>query len=50
MHQWVAELKERTDEGAMMVLVANKSDLNEQREVSMEEGMTLASKLEIEYI
>jgi len=29
----VAELKELGDEGVMMMLVANKADLNEKREV-----------------
>lgn len=42
-------LKLRTD-GSQMILVGNKSDLGEERQVSYQEGMLLAEELGLNYI
>lgn len=41
----VESVKENTDEAAHMILVGNKSDLSENRAVSMEEAQELANSL-----
>jgi len=46
---WVDECKNQTAKTIFLVLVGNKSDLKNQREVSFEEGQELADKLGIPF-
>ena len=46
---WVEGFKNETIEKVLIVLVGNKSDLNNKRQVSTEEGQDLADKLGISF-
>ena len=41
---WIEDFKSKADEDAVILLIGNKSDLNEQREVSIEEAEIKAQK------
>lgn len=41
---WVEDCKSNSPKTTMMILVGNKKDLESQRQVSYDEGLTLASK------
>ena len=41
---WIEDFKSKADEDAVILLIGNKSDLNEQREVSIEEAELKAQK------
>ena len=41
---WITECKKIAPETALLVLIGNKNDLNENREVSYNEGLKLAEK------
>eukprot|EP01129_Flabellula_baltica_P002408 TRINITY_DN12217_c0_g1_i1.p1 TRINITY_DN12217_c0_g1~~TRINITY_DN12217_c0_g1_i1.p1 ORF type:complete len:155 (+),score=26.74 TRINITY_DN12217_c0_g1_i1:169-633(+) len=47
--KWYAELERHADFFPQVVIIANKTDLNDERKVSTEEGMTLASRLKCKY-
>ncbi|XP_076645310.1 uncharacterized protein LOC143354830 [Halictus rubicundus] len=42
---WVTELRKNVEESIVMVVIGNKSDLKEQREVDAEEGRAYATKI-----
>ena len=42
--EWIGDCKSQSSESIFMVLVGNKSDLSDKREVSVEEGKELAEK------
>lgn len=44
IQKWMKELKEKADPNIVMILVGNKSDLTEKREVKYEEGMRYSEK------
>lgn len=44
IQSWVEDCKSNSPKSIMMILVGNKKDLQSQRQVSYEEGLTLASK------
>ena len=44
LNNWIEACKNQCDKKICLVLVGNKSDLNEKREVSFEEGQELAEK------
>ena len=46
---WIEECKSQTSKKIFLVLVGNKIDLEEQREVTTEEGQELAEKLGIKF-
>ena len=46
---WIEECKNQSPKTIYMILVGNKSDLNEKREVSKEEGQDLAERYGIEF-
>ncbi|TNV76376.1 hypothetical protein FGO68_gene2425 [Halteria grandinella] len=48
--KWMKELKEHADPNIVMILVGNKSDLKEQREVKHEEGLKFSEKHQIAFI
>ncbi|KAM3146001.1 hypothetical protein pb186bvf_001979 [Paramecium bursaria] len=48
--QWMDEIKKHASEGAVLVLVGNKLDIQDNREVSTVEAQALAQKLNIAYI
>ena len=45
--QWVADLKQLTQEHVKLMLVGNKADMPDKRQVSSEEGESLAKELEL---
>ncbi|ELP95069.1 hypothetical protein EIN_253330 [Entamoeba invadens IP1] len=47
---WTKNVKENADEGYNLMLIGNKSDLEQQRVVSYEEGRELAEKLGIPFL
>ena len=49
INTWIEECKNQTAKTIFLVLVGNKSDLENQREVSVEEGQELAEKLGIPF-
>lgn len=48
--RWLAELKEHSDEKIVVMLVGNKSDLKDEREVSIQEGADAAKKYGLSFI
>ena len=46
---WISDVKEINGENFPMILVGNKIDLNESREVTEEMGYELAEKIQIEF-
>ena len=44
VESWISECKKIAPETVLLVLIGNKSDLNESREVSYEEGLKLTEK------
>ena len=46
---WIEDCKNQCPKTIYMILVGNKSDLNEQREVSKEEGQELANQYGIDF-
>jgi len=48
--KWIAEVRKLATSGVTTVLIANKSDLVEERAVSYEEGEHLAKKLGIKFM
>ena len=46
---WIEECRNRTSKTTFMVLVGNKSDLADKRQVSIEEGQELAEKYEMKF-
>ena len=47
---WMTQVDNNADSGIQRILIANKSDLTYEREVSKKEGETLAQKYGIKYI
>eukprot|EP00415_Alexandrium_ostenfeldii_P003820 UN3820 len=41
LERWLKELRDRTDQDIVVLIVGNKSDLHEQREVSQEDAQAL---------
>ena len=50
VRQWMTEIEKFASESVNKLLVGNKSDLEEQREVTSEEGMELAKKFDIPFL
>ncbi|KAJ5077383.1 ras family-domain-containing protein [Anaeramoeba ignava] len=46
---WLKEIKEYTNENVEMILIGNKCDLEEKREISKEKGKELADELNIPF-
>ena len=46
---WIKECKRHASENVLIVLIGNKCDLNEKRQVTTEEGENLAKKYEISF-
>ena len=46
---WIKECKSNASENVLIVLIGNKCDLNEKRQVTTEEGENLAKKYEISF-
>ena len=49
INTWIEECKNQTAKTILLVLVGNKLDLSDQRQVSVEEGQELADKLGIPF-
>lgn len=50
VRKWICELKDNTDKNIAIILVGNKCDLIEKREVSEIEGVSIAKELKIGFI
>ena len=48
--RWLSELREKSDDSVVVLLVGNKSDLKESRKVPFEEASTWAEKMHLAYI
>ena len=48
--KWIADLKINGDENIMIFLVGNKSDLNDNREVSKDEGINKSEKYNVPFL
>lgn len=48
--KWIADLKINGDENIMIFLVGNKSDLNNNREVSKDEGINKSEKYNVPFL
>ena len=48
--KWMGEIKKYTQPDVLRILVGNKSDLGEKREVKSEEGLNLANFYGIQFI
>ena len=48
--KWMGEIKKYTQTDVLRILVGNKNDLEEKREVKTEEGQNLANFYEIPFI
>ena len=46
---WIKECKSKASENVLIVLIGNKCDLNEKRQVTTEEGENLAKKYKISF-
>ena len=44
IESWITECKKIAPETALLVLIGNKNDLNESREISYDEGLNMAEK------
>ena len=49
IEKWIGDLKVNGDENIIIFLVGNKSDLNDNREVSKEDGLNLGCPLRLLY-
>jgi small GTP-binding protein len=49
IRNWLHQIRENTDEGLVIVLVGNKSDLEAERQVSFDEGKQTAEEFGIKY-
>ena len=47
---WMADIDKFAKQGVLRILVGNKCDLENQREVNKDEGLAFADKYEIQYI
>ncbi|KYQ92203.1 hypothetical protein DLAC_11678 [Tieghemostelium lacteum] len=47
---WVEEINSNTQDGMIIILVGNKSDLSSQRKISTEQGQQLADSLNIKFL
>ena len=47
--KWLKELKDHVNEDCLILLVGNKCDLEDQREVSKEQGQNMAEKLNMNF-
>lgn len=45
MHKWLVEIEKHASEGVQMILIGNKTDLEDKREVKVEEGQGFANFL-----
>lgn len=43
--KWIRELKENSEQNVLMILIGNKSDLKEQRQVKYEEAQKFAEQM-----
>ena len=50
VRQWMQEIEKFASENVNKLLVGNKSDLEEQREVTFDEGVELAKKYDIPFL
>lgn len=50
INNWYKEIKDNSPKDTVVILVANKTDLEKERKVSLEEGTELADKLGLDYI
>lgn len=50
INDWYMEIKNNAPEDAVVILVANKTDLVKERQVSPEEGQEVAGRVGVEYI
>ena len=48
--QWVEDIRNLSSPEAKILLIGNKIDLEEEREVSKEQGQELAEKLDLYYM
>jgi len=49
LDNWITEVDNTTDSNAVRMLVGNKKDKEQNRQVTFEEGLSLAQKLKVEY-
>lgn len=49
MKDWVTELRKNVQESIVLVVIGNKTDLNEERQVDAEEGRAYATKIGASY-
>ena len=49
LNYWLNEIRTKSQEDVKLILVGNKSDLNETREVSYEEGNTFSQSQKFDY-
>jgi len=47
---WVEDINQNTQDGMIIILVGNKSDLTSQKKVSTEQGQALADSLNIKFL
>ncbi|XP_031497893.1 ras-related protein RABA1c-like [Nymphaea colorata] len=50
VERWLSELRQHTDPAMVVMLIGNKSDMEEQRAVGVEEGAGLAEKEDLLFI
>ena len=48
--RWIDDFKSKANEDAVILLIGNKSDLNEQREVGIEEAASIAQKKNLAFM
>ena len=47
---WIGEIEKFAQENVIKILVGNKSDMTDKRQVSFQEGQDLANQLRVKYI